>query len=581
MEEWPILIIGAGPAGATLALHLSKLGIKSLVVSRYKGTANTPRAHIFNQRAMEVLRDAELEARLTKVASTANDMEHTSWSNTLSGEEYGRMWSWGNKPAEKHLYELASPCQMSDLPQSYLEPVLVDEGTKLGAVFRFGHEFINLENGSEAVVATIRKRDGDRKEYTVKCNYLVGADGGRSTVLDAVGIPIIGRTINSAFNVHIKADLSQYLRNRPGSLNWILNTEAPDWSAVGNFRMVRPWREWVVSMHPAKKDDGQEFNPTEDQIKKRLYQMIGDDRVAIDILSTFRWNINDQVAESWQNNRVLCIGDAVHRHPPINGLGSNTCISDAFNLAWKLAFVLRGHATPQLLQSLTTERKPVGDWVVRRSNEGMEAHRSLWALLGLTAEDRKKAISVLEKADLQGKLARKTLRDALNKTDAELQALGIQMNQIYVKSPATAVERNDKAPGLEIDLLKEVAISTFPGYHLPHVWLTASGQSPRVSTLDLCGHGRFVVFTGLGGECWVQAAEEVSSRSGYQIDAYTIGFHCDFMDCYGDWERVREVEEEGVVLVRPDHFVGWRCFTSSPVAAALLQAALNRILGNL
>jgi 2-polyprenyl-6-methoxyphenol hydroxylase-like FAD-dependent oxidoreductase len=455
----------------------------------------------------------------------------------------------------------------------------VDEAIKLGAVFRFGQEFINLRDECEAVKATIRRRD-DSKEYTVKCKYLVGADGARSTVLDALGIPIIGRTINSAFNVHIKADLSQYLRNRPGSLNWILNTEAPDWSAVGNFRMVRPWREWVVSMHPAKKDNGQEFNPTEDQIKNRLYQMIGDDSVAIDILSTFRWNINDQVAESWQKGRVLCIGDAVHRHPPINGLGSNTCISDAFNLAWKLAFVLRGYANPVLLQSLTIERKPVGDWVVRRANEGMEAHRSLWALLGLTAEDRTKAMSVLEKADSQGKLARKRLRDAFDKTDAELQALGIQMNQIYVRSPATAIERNDKAPSAETDLLKEVAISTFPGYHLPHVWLAASGQSPRVSTLDLCGRGRFVVLTGLGGECWVQAAKEVSSRSGLEIGAYKIGFHCDFMDCYGDWGRVRDVEEEGVVLVRPDHFVGWRFFTASPEATALLQAALNQILGN-
>lgn len=240
MEEIPVLIIGAGPAGATLALHLGKLGIDSIFISRHRGTANTPRAHIFNQRAMEVLRDADLENRVAGVASSAFDMQHTSWSDTLSGEEFGRMWAWGNKPSELHRYAQASPCTMSDLPQSYLEPILVDEAVKAGAKVRFGHEFVAQKDEGDEIIATIRKRaDGD--EYKVRCKYLIGADGARSPVIESLGIPIVGKTINSAFNVHIQADLSKYLMNRPGSLNWVLNTEAPEWSAIGNFRMVRPW----------------------------------------------------------------------------------------------------------------------------------------------------------------------------------------------------------------------------------------------------------------------------------------------------------------------------------------------------
>ena len=247
MEEYPVVIVGTGPAGATLALHLGKLGIKSLFISRHHGTANTPRAHIFNQRAMEILRDADLEIRASAIASSAWDMQHTSWSNTLSGEEYGRMWAWGNKPADKHRYEMASPCAMSDLPQSYLEPLLVEESVKNSAEVRFGHEFVSLDDQGDAVIAVLRRRVNG-EEYKVRCSYLVGADGARSPIIEALNIPIIGKTINSAFNVHIEADLSKYLVNRPGSLNWILNTEAPEWSAVGNFRMVRPWTEFVVSM---------------------------------------------------------------------------------------------------------------------------------------------------------------------------------------------------------------------------------------------------------------------------------------------------------------------------------------------
>lgn len=240
MEFFPVLIIGTGPAGATLALHLGRMGIKALFVSRHRGTANTPRAHIFNQRAMEVLRDAGLEERVAEVASSAYDMQHTSWSNTLSGEEYGRMWAWGNKPSELHRYAQASPCAMSDLPQSYMEPVLVDEAVKAGAEVRFRHEFVARQDSADEVVVSLRNRVTN-EEYKVRCSYLVGADGARSPVVESLGIPIIGKTINSAFNVHIEADLSKYMVNRPGSLNWVLNTEAPEWSAIGNFRMVRPW----------------------------------------------------------------------------------------------------------------------------------------------------------------------------------------------------------------------------------------------------------------------------------------------------------------------------------------------------
>ncbi|KAK6406396.1 hypothetical protein LTR95_018666 [Oleoguttula sp. CCFEE 5521] len=330
---------------------------------------------------------------------------------------------------------------------------------------------------------------------------------------------------------------------------------------------------------PAKKD-GEVFEPSEAQIKGRLHQMIGNTDVPIKILSTFRWNINDQVAETWQKGRVMCIGDAVHRHPPINGLGSNTCISDAFNLAWKLAYVLRSMAGPGLLNTLTVERKPVGDGVVRRANTGMEAHRSLWAILGLTHEARKAAIEKLECKDEAGKQARNRLQEAFEATDAELQALGIQMNQIYMGSPSTCAADGDTPPYFHgLNTLKEVATSTFPGFHLPHVWLAASGQSPRVSTLDLCGHGRFTILTGRGGECWLQAAKHLSGRYGCpEIAAHSIGFHCDFMDCYRDWERVRGVDDQGVVLVRPDHFVAWRYKGAFDDAVTLLRTVLRKVL---
>lgn len=561
MEDFPVLIIGAGPSGATTALLLGRLGIRSLVISRHVGTANTPRAHIFNQRAMEVLRDAGLEEELRKVASPAHEMMHTSWLHSLAGEEYGRIYAWGNKPSSKGDYEMASPCVMSDLPQSILEPILVRHAEKYGAEFRFDTEFVSQQQTQDGMVETVVQPRRSGEAYKIRSRYLIGADGARSAVLDSLGIAVDGKQLNTAFNVHIKADLSRYLTVRPGSLNWILNPDAPDWSAVGNFRMVRPWNEFVVSMHPADKD-GKAFEPKEKDILSRLRQMIGDETIPIEILSTFRWTINDQVAREWQKGNVICIGDAAHRHPPINGLGSNTCISDAMNISWKLAYVLKGIADPSILMSITLERKPVGDGIVRRANEGMEDHRHLWSLIGLSASEREEKTCLMSQPTCEGRELRQQFDAAIQKTDDELNALGIQMNQVYTDSPIVCQPRDEPVPPLMIgfDRLKKVIVSTYPGHHLPHVWVAKDGQSYRESTLDLCGHGIFTIFTGIGGGKWREWAHVLEmSRPGLQVKVVSIGWRQDYMDAYGDWQKVRGVEDDGMVLVRPDHFIAWRC----------------------
>lgn len=578
--EVDVLIVGSGPAGSTLALHLATLGIRPLVISRHRGTANTPRAHIFNQRAMEALRDAQIEEELSKVASDTRYMMHTSWLHSLNGEEYGRLYAWGNRPDRKGEYEMASPCVMSDLPQSILEPILVAEAEKRGAEYRFSHEFVEQQTMKDGRIKTTIHNRTSEKTFTVTSRYLIGADGARSAVLESLGIPVDGKQLNSAFNVHIRAEMSKYFGHRPGSLNWILNPDAPDWSAVGNFRMVRPWNEFVVSMHPAQRD-GQPFEPSTGDILRRLYQMIGDESVPIEILSSFRWTINDQVARIWQKGNVLCLGDATHRHPPINGLGSNTCIGDAFNLAWKLAFVLKGFASPTILDSLTLERKPVGDSIVRRANQGMEDHRTLWSIIGLSQEERESSTTLMAQATAEGATQRKRFREALEATDDELQALGMQMNQVYSKSPMSIVEPEDSPPDVRaLNTTKELIVSTYPGHHLPHVWLAKDGQSHRTSTLDLAGRGAFTLFTGLGGEGWTHAARDFAAQPGMpEVRGYSVGFRQDFLDVYRDWIKVRGVEEDGVVLVRPDHFVAWRCRSMVADPRRRLQQVLSRILG--
>lgn len=467
---------------------------------------------------------------------------------------------------------------MSDLPQTYLEPVLVESATKEGAEFKFYTDFVRFEQTRDGVKTTLRER-ASGEEFAVTSRYLIGADGARSPVFTALDIPVVGSQINTAFNIHIVADLTKYIQHRPGSLNWVLNLAAPEWSAVGNFRMVRPWTEWVVSMHPATKDPNNS-QPSQESILRRLRQMIGDDSIDINILSSFSWTINDQVAERWQSGRVLCIGDATHRHPPINGLGSNTCISDAFNLSWKLAYVIKGWAAPSLLDTLTFERKPVGDAIVRRANDGMEAHRRLWNIIGLDHATRNTFLELLRADSKEGAEFRDNYREALEATEDEVQALGIQMNQTYLNSSAVVAEVDDEAPSFPNLLpLRDVKISTYPGYHLPHVWLVANGQSPRISTLDLCGKGQFTLLTGVGGDAWINATKSVSRSVGFGIRAHKIGHGGDYVDCYREWCKVRGIGENGAILVRPDHFVAWRCHGMITDPAKKLSSVIHHILG--
>ena len=244
-----VLIIGTGPAGSSAAALLSTYGIENMVVNRYRWLANTPRAHITNQRTMEVLRDLghEVEAEAYMHATEQDLMGENVFCESLAGEEIGRMKSWGKHPFSRAEHQLASPCHMNDLPQTFMEPLLFTTACKRGAQGRMSTEYLSHVQDADGVTTTLCDRLSGR-EFEVRSKYLVGADGGNSLVAEHIDTPIEGKMgVGGSMNILFRADLSKYVAHRPSVLYWVMQPGADVGGiGMGLVRMIRPWNEWLI-----------------------------------------------------------------------------------------------------------------------------------------------------------------------------------------------------------------------------------------------------------------------------------------------------------------------------------------------
>ncbi|MBW8705074.1 2,4-dichlorophenol 6-monooxygenase [Streptomyces sp. MBT84] len=572
--ETDVLIVGSGPAGASAALALSTYGVPNIVVTRYASLADTPRAHITNQRTMEVLRDLGVEQDVIAHATPQHLMGDTTFCTSLAGEELGRVRSWGNDPLVQAEHELASPTRMCDMPQHLMEPVLVNAAVARGTRLRFQTEYLSHTQDADGVTATVRDRlRGDT--YEIRARYLIGADGGRSKVAEDAGLPMGGQMgVAGSINIVFDADLSRYTAHRPSTLYWVLAPGATVGGiGAGLVRCVRPWNQWLIVWGYDVEAGAPDL--TTEYAESIVRQLIGDDEIPVTVRSSSAWTVNEMYAETYSTGRVFCAGDAVHRHPPSNGLGSNTSIQDSYNLAWKLKLVLDGVADPKLLETYTAERAPVGRQIVTRANQSIRETAPIFeALDGLspqTPEQLWANIAARKDATDAAETQRTALREAIAFKVYEFNAHGVDLNQRYVSDGIVPDGTPD--PGFTRDPELHHQPSSRPGARLPHAWITSGTRT--LSTLDTVGKGRFTLLTGIGGERWVRAAE----AQAVEIATVVVGPGREYEDPYGDWARLREVSDAGALLVRPDGFVAFRYASAAEDAAALLTDALERILG--
>lgn len=556
--ETAVLVVGAGPVGVTTALLLHRLGVPCALVERRSGIQGVPAAHVVNARSFEVFRQAGVDMEAVAAASKPPaDAGATHWVTKLGGELLGSL------PFERQGDEVLSltPTPLRNLSQHRLEPILVDALRAAGAPGpRYGHRWMSAAADPGGVTSRIEDA-GAGRSYEIRSRYVVAADGAGSPVRKSLGIEPVGpEALQSFVMIHFEADLRELVKGAPGVLYWTCDPEA-----LGTFVAHDIDREWVF-MHrfdPAR-EPAETYDAARCEALVRRALARPDAKLAVRNVST--WVMTCQVAERYREGRFFLVGDAAHRFPPTGGLGLNTGVQDAHNLAWKLAAVLAGEGAPALLDSYAAERQPVARYNAEQSLRNAMRLLEVPRALGIGEDLAASRASFA--AVLSDPARRSEVGAAIARQAEHFDMLGLQLGFVYAEGALVAEAAGgapaDPAPANPV---RDFVPSSRPGARLPHGWVGAG------SSLDLVPLDRPVLLVGARGEAWIDAARAVAPS----LASVRVGV--DVTDPDRWWSKVVGLGPEGALLVRPDQHVAFRarCAGTSPEAA--LRDAVACMLG--
>jgi 2,4-dichlorophenol 6-monooxygenase len=570
-----VLVVGAGPSGLTATALLARAGIDAITITKYPGTADSPRAHITNQRTVEVLRDLGVETDLMAEAMPQDLMGAQIFATSFAGLELGRMMAWGAGLDRRSDYLTASPSSMCNIPQHKLEPIILEAAVRHRAAVRFNSELVRISQDRDLVHAIVLDRE-NRAEYEIQARYVIAADGARSKVAEEIGFAFEGvAAVGEAISVWLDVDLTRFTKHRSGAVAFIAHQASDIWMSV--WPCVTPWTEWNPFFFRHAWAPGPADRET---LIGHIRDAIGDPSVDFHIKKITRWNVNHMVAQRYREGRVFLAGDAAHRHPPGNGLGSNTSVQDAYNLCWKLILVLNGKADESLLDTYSAERKPVGRQVIDRAMRSVEDVLPWSDAMGLkprmTAEEATANLDELYGDTERGAERRAAVLATLKTMDFQFNAHGVELGQRY--HDGAVVLDGTPFPPYRLDPELYYQPTTHPGAHLPHVWLQYGHG--RISTLDLGRYDRFTLITGIGGQAWIDAAAKISGALNVDIAAFSVGLGQPYDDVLAEWTAIREVKDRGCVLVRPDRVVAWRSMDSVDDPVDALRNVMLRLLAS-
>ncbi|PDZ43993.1 FAD-binding monooxygenase [Bacillus wiedmannii] len=530
----PVLIIGGGLSGLASALFLAKHNVDYLLVERHPSTAIHPKAGGITLRTMELFRELGLENRIKLAGKAIENCRGRIAVHTIAEankEELAKMRAtqYGNDEKLLRKIEEISPSKQTACYQIILEEIMLQEARTLGGELSFYHELVSYKQNEQGVMATIRNRDTE-EESIIHCDYIIAADGAKSKICEQLGISTEGRgTIGGYYmNIYFEVDLSEFIQGDAFGFSMVLHPEV-----LGALIPVDNARRWIyhVSYDPLKGERPEDF--TIERCKQILQTAIGSTNVEPEIVSVLPWEATESTATKFQDNRVFLVGDSAHIMPPTGGFGSNTGIQDAHNLAWKLAAVIKGEANPKLLETYHKERYPVAK---------------------LTTEY---ASSLLFRAASREE-------GSLNNMDG----LAVTVGYHYCSEAIV----DDSATPHRMDI---VELNGRPGTRAPHFCGTYDGK--EISILDLLGND-FVLLIGAENHAWAECAQDFSSKLGINIKVYRVGGNGDFIAQENVFRELYGIENEGVILIRPDGFIGWRSEKTVVNPAVMLEEVMSNLL---
>ncbi|MEV7603573.1 FAD-dependent monooxygenase [Kitasatospora sp. NPDC089797] len=526
----PVLIVGAGPVGLSTALFSGRHGIRTMVLEKRDGTSLLPRAPGLQARTLELFRAAGIHDDIRRLEM--GDSHPYFEGGIIQVNTFAEIDDAVVLESPSLDGPTVSPERVMGCGQDRYEKVLVEKAREFGADVRFGTRLVEFSQDRDGVTALVEE-NATGKRFTVRADYLVGADGASSAVRRQLGTERVGRgTVFNALSIYFKApELEVVLKGR----KFILCYANVDNTLMGLSRLhgCDPYLAAPI-YHPELGEKPEDF--TDERCVEIVRTAAGVPDLGVEIVDKVPWQGAQLVAEQFRTDRVFLAGDAAHLHPPAGGFGANTGIHDAHNLAWKLAAVLHGWAGDELLNTYDAERRAVGSAMAAQA---MVRNRIRHGYA--TDQDRAEMV------------------------DDIIITLGYR----YASSSITSTTHGPV-------LSPELELRGEPGTRAPHLWLERDGEI--ISTIDLFWDS-FVLLTDEAGDEWAAAAEQAAARLGVPLRVHRIGQGGELHPKDRDWAEAYGVSAGGAVLVRPDAFVAWRVAGPGGTPATELTDVLARAAG--
>jgi putative polyketide hydroxylase len=527
--ETNVLIVGGGLNGLTSALLLAHRGISCLVAERHPSTSIQYKFAGISPRSMEIFRALGIEDEIRAQRTGDQQAGGVARAKTLSDPEV----HWMMDSAWPDVTGL-SASNPATCDQHVLEPILRAHAERRGADVRFNTEVVSLAESGDRMEGILRDRSSG-EEATVSAAHAVVADGANGTFRNRLGIGRSGPgVLQHWMNIIFDTNLSPFLQGKRFTSCFVTNLNA-------TFTPRESGR-WLLALQ-YDPEGGERPEAFDAQRCRDLVRAgAGKADVTCDLVDARPWEVAAAVADRFQVGHAFLVGDAAHVMPPTGAFGGNTGIHDAHNLAWKLAFVLNGHADAALLDTYDAERRPV---VLHTLNQAL-ARLQHWF------------------KDPKGRLP-----PSVEMVDG----YDVIFGQRYRDGAVIPDEPIDDA---EAPFEQARALSGRPGTRAPHVTLLRDGRGVPIHDLF---DREYVLLAGAEGSDWATAADRVRAEIGCPIVAHRIGRDTEVAEADATWRQRYGITDRGAVVVRPDGSIAWRSVGTSPDCHATLTDVFTRLAG--